>query len=384
MRNILYLKSGLCESNEAKLAGARRYAQSSHWRLQVVLYADASANNPVPDIATLLGFWKPAGVIVDSASSAVRLKPRVFGKVPVVFLDGERDEAVDCVVSDAAAVASAAARELLSLDLPNYAFVPYVEDVAWSRARGETFRSVIAQNGRPCATFRCRSRVREVFQQRLSAWLSSIEKPCGLFAVSDYVASFVIACASRARIAIPRDLVVIGADNERWICEKTSPTLTSVQLDFERAGYRAAEQLALRIAHPRRKAAGIDFGVMGIVHRESARRYRRHDGRVLAALAYIREHARDGIVVGDVVAEMGCGRRMAEILFREVADRSILDEIRAVRLELAKAMLTNTAASVPEIARDCGCGTVGRLRDLFLSAEGLPPLQWKKRRFAKS
>ena len=44
-------------------------------------------------------------------------------------------------------------------------------------------------------------------------------------------------------IAVPEQIQVVGVDNEEWICDHTSPTLTSVEPDFEGCGERAVETL---------------------------------------------------------------------------------------------------------------------------------------------
>ena len=204
--------------------------------------------------------------------------------------------------------------------------------------------------------------------------------PCGVFAANDHLASVVLECAARVGIKVPKDMAVIGVDNDKSICEHTSPTLSSIISDFGRGGYMAGELLHNRISHPRRKEPNMRFGVLGVRRRESTFAYSRPaDNRIRDAMEFIRLHACDGISSRDVVERMHCSRRMAEIRFREVMGCSMLDEIRAVRLSCAKELLANTSESVAAIADRCGYSTTESLRRIFLETDGITPFQWRKR-----
>ena len=52
---------------------------------------------------------------------------------------------------------------------------------------------------------------------------------------------------------MPKDIAVIGIDNDVVICENTIPALASVAPNFEQAGYLAAELLSRRFADPNMK-----------------------------------------------------------------------------------------------------------------------------------
>ena len=114
MKTVLYFQSGLNEDSLAKLEGVCRYAKAARWRVQTVLYADASfgrisCGGDCSDVARLIDLWKPAGAIVESGSLRTRLTAQAFGGLPLVFLDRDAEPGAVCVTSDARAVAEAAA-----------------------------------------------------------------------------------------------------------------------------------------------------------------------------------------------------------------------------------------------------------------------------------
>ena len=178
---------------------------------------------------------------------------------------------------------------------------------------------------------------------------------------------------------MPNDLAIIGVDNDPEICERSNPTLTSILLDHERAGYLAAQLLNEKMVSPRRKVKGTTFGPVCVYHRQSTFAYSRKDDWVSVALKLIRRNACDGLKAKDVILEMGCSRRLAELRFREVTGHSVLEEILSVRIERAKYLLEHSEKSIAEVAKNCGYGSANALRKVFLAETGKNPLAWRKR-----
>lgn len=387
MKTILYLQSSLNASNNSCLEGVSRYAKTAGWRVHVTPYADAAYIRGDhtdaarrPDVRGLLGFWKPDGVVAECGAAGDLLKPKEFASTPVVFLDRLQTGRETCVTSDAKPIAEMAAKELLSLDFRTYAYVPFKERVSWSLERGAEFERLVRMNGCKFHLFRKRpfGDDAETYHAWLREWLRKAPKPLGVFAANDYMAEIVLSCAERERIDVPHELAVVGVDNDLDICERTTPTLTSILLDHERAGYLAAQLLNEKLTHPRQKVASGAFGPVCVYHRQSTFLYSRNDDRVAVALKLIRRNACDGLKAKDVIAEMGCSRRLAELRFRETTGRSILEEILSVRIERAKNLLEHSSKSVAEIAAACGYGSATALRKVFEPAVGMNPKDWRK------
>jgi len=387
VKTILYLQSSFNASNNSDLEGVMRYAKTAGWRVHVTPYADAayargdhSDAMRSPNVAGLLDFWKPDGVIAECGAAGNLLNPDDFMKAPVVFLDRIPMGNETCVTSNAKPIAALAAKELLSLGWRTYAYVPFKERTAWSVERGEAFERLVKMNGCKFHLFRRRpfGDDAETYRAWLREWLRKSPKPLGIFAANDFIAETVLSCAEREKIDVPDDLAVIGVDNDLDICERTTPTLTSILLDHDRAGYLAAELLNEKIAHPRRKVASGMFGPVCVYHRQSTFVYSRNDDRVAVALKLIRRNACDGLSAKDVIAEMGCSRRLAELRFREVTGHSILEEILSVRIERAKQLLRHSSKSVVEIAAACGYGSANALRKVFEPIVGKTPRNWRK------
>jgi len=383
VKSILYFQSSLCASNVSELNGVYRFAKDARWSVRVIPYGESSAGREhvvrVPDIPELIDFWNPVGAIVDCGAAPRLIGPDAFPRLPVVFLDYPDGDGICNVTFDARTIAETAARELLSVGCTSFGYVPWSEALPWSVSRGEFFERIIRINGCKCHRFRPRILRHESEQAWLCEWLRSAPAPFGVFAANDYIGSKVISCAVRAGRKVGEDIFVIGVDNDTQICEHSEPTLTSILPDHDLAGYTAARVLCDRIAHPKRQVRPILISPVAVIHRASTHAYRRGDERVQKALEMIRRNACRGLTPGEVVAEMGCSSRLAQLRFREVTGGTIRSAIQSVRFEHAKNLLRSERLSVLDVARQCGYASTEALRKVFLAEGEGPPARWRRK-----
>jgi len=182
-----------------------------------------------------------------------------------------------------------------------------------------------------------------------------------------------------AGLNVPGDVAILGVDNEEIICENTSPTLSSIQPDFEMAGYQAAQLLEQFMRHNPRKPQTILYGVKQIVPRESCRPAWAVDRRLLRGLEFIRLNAGESIGVMDVARQMNVSRRMAELLFRRHLDHSIHEEIQQTRLVRLKTSLIETDFPIGMISGQCGYQTEMHAKRVFKQYAGITMTQFRKR-----
>ena len=246
---ILYLNHGKgVQVQKLEIAGIRRYAAARGWRVVTVPTAECSSER----ISELLSANSPViGCVIEGHPvSGKGLPPALFGSIPVVYLhvspslygkDAVRVEA------DNGAIARAAFDELSAGRPTAYAVIGFWgDDVYWSCARMRVFASLAAEAGASCATFPGTLPGKER-SAHLAAWVAQLPVHTAIFAVNDVTAAEAVVAARRAGRRIPRDLTLVGVDNDPAICETSSPKITSIQLDHERSGYVAARLLAARM-----------------------------------------------------------------------------------------------------------------------------------------
>lgn len=380
---VLVFQGAFCQTNRLELDGIYRFAREAGWTIHTVEYdtaAESRQNRRVRrdafDVKPLLAFWKPLGCIVECSGLSPKFELADFGRTPTVFLDRHPatiSKTAICVSSNAASIAECAARELLPLGLSDYAYVPWPTRTLWSVERGDLFAQHVRMNGKSLHVFdgRAKSADTLAYRTELSAWVRALPKPCAVFAANDYLADRVVSACAVNGIAVPDDVVVLGVDDETQICENAKPTLSSIRTDNERAGYLAASLLAERVSFPSHaRVASRQFGALGITRRASTRRFPDGDVRVRKALEYIRRYACEGIEPPDVVSEMGYSRRLADLRFRQLTGRTILDEIHAVRLQRVKELLRKPNVPLSSLPDFCGYASLDDLRRVFRQRAG--------------
>lgn len=193
MKRILYFQASGKVSARQKLEGVYAYGHAHGWDVQVIESGarERKANE-------LVAFWSPDGILVECGSEQNHFNPAIFGKMPVVFLDRNPKTLAKpafCVVHDSIATARLAARELLSLKLAAYAYVPWPEPRFWSEERESGFAEALKLNDRGYSCFSGKARTSDIrsLQKELGDWLAHLPKPVGIFAANDFMAAQVAA-----------------------------------------------------------------------------------------------------------------------------------------------------------------------------------------------
>ncbi len=392
---VLYLDFPEREDNHLrKLAGIRRYASVREWEVQTITRRELDCAAVKATCVGEGGRPKPIGCIVETlADYRSILPPRLFGDVPVVYLDPSRPlnwRGAAVVACDNAAVAAAAYDEL-SAGMPQcYAAVPSCSAFPWNRERIDAFRVLCAADGRELRVFPARRREpKERRVARLAKWLAGLPSRSAVFAANDTVAKDIAEAASAIPRHIPRELTVIGVDGEpgaedhgmfRAFGER--PGLSSVKLDFELAGYEAArllgELVALRASPSPSETRTAVFGPLCVLRRESTRGPGRREQFVMEAVDVIRREACEGLTAAALAGHFDCSRRLFELRFREAMGHSVLDEILHVRLEKAQTLLMRRDIPIARIAPLCGFRTGIELRKLFRLRFKTSMRRWRK------
>ena len=176
---------------------------------------------------------------------------------------------------------------------------------------------------------------------------------------------------SDKKIKIPKDIAILGVDNDTLICENAQPRLSSVQPDFGNEGHLAAEILDQMMNGKETSSSTVLVGVTRIVQRESTAEQSHAGLLVQKALAYIDRHALEGIGVNDVVQHLNCSRRLADLRFRELQGTSIMQTIIEKRLDEVRRRLAGTKEKIDAIASACGFDNSNYLKNLFKKRFGM-------------
>jgi LacI family transcriptional regulator len=367
------------------LSGIFRYAKTRiGWDVRLIQLPNATH----PERIRRLAAQGIDGLIASDLSNVALKEIVTRTDVPVVFIgpptlpiprpSGGKTSFVSC---DDIAIGAMGAKHFLSLGAFNgFGFLFAGKDPRWPNLREQGFRDTLAAAGKTCCTFRSPTAADErIDEDDLAAWLKSLPKPTAVMTFYDPYAVQVVNVCREQGISVPGQVSVLGVDNDGLLCEFADPPLSSIQPDHERAGLLAARELHALMSNPERKPCTLVSPVIGIVERESTRPLAPSAHLIRKALGFINANAAKGISVKDVVAHLKISRRLADLRFREIEGRSILQTIEARRLELAERALQETNRPVTAVARESGYRNVKTFEAAFRRKHGISPSVFRKR-----
>ena len=324
--------------------------------------------------------WKPDGIIVSDTQDIDKITS--ISIPTIIHTVKQRYPNLPSIVGDCQRSAAMAAEHLLACGFRNFAFCG-LGHFYWSQERYDSFRNTLAAKGIAVNFYELmkskRRRSHEAEQKSLVEWLSGLPKPVGLMACADDCSQNVIEACKIAEIKIPDQIAVIGVDNDDMVCELSNPPLSSIALNFERAGYLAGQLMDQLIAGE----TGIDQEIVveptHVVVRESTDILAIEDQDVSRAVRFIRQNAKQLIQVPDVLTAVSCSQRSLHEKFVKILGRTVHDEIKRMRVEQIALMLRETDLTISQIAFDLGYSDANHISRYFRSAKGISPLDHRKR-----
>jgi len=301
-------------------------------------------------------------------------------KIPCVSVSGAmRLLPLPIVTSDDRIIGSLAAGHFLERRLRQFAYVG-IEGQADSEGRLTGFGERLIAEGlaRPVVhQVPAHYGIKEI--EALGQWLTNLPKPSGVFAFNDALARCVVDGCYNAGIKVPNGIAVLGCGNDSVVCGLASPPISSVALPAERVGFEAANILFSLLSRKKVEKARFELDVSSVIPRGSTDTVSIADPDVAAAMRFILAHAGEWIGVRELLLAVPVQRRSLERKFRRVLGRSPLEEIRRVRVDLARQILSSTDLPMPIVARRSGFSEAKQLSMVFRSIVGMTPTDYRAR-----
>ncbi|MBI1347912.1 helix-turn-helix domain-containing protein [bacterium] len=327
--------------------------------------------------------WKGDGIIARIETEEIAQILRKT-QLPVVDVSAARPlTSVPWVETDDTAIAKMAVEHLAERGFRRLAFAGDSR-FNWSRFRQQAFVTACDEAGLPCdlAPETWQATRRKPSSASLCSfpeWLTHIEKPLGLFCCYDIKAQQVLDVCRTLNIAVPEQVAVLGVDNDPILCNLCTPPLSSVIPDAFRTGYTAAELLERMLRGETVSPQPYLIPPLGIETRQSTETLAVEDPVIAEALRFIRERARDGIDVSDVLKVVPWSRRVFESRFQQIVGRSPHQEIVRVRLSRVQQLLADTDLSLSEIAMRTGFEHPEYLSVVFKRELGITPSAYRQK-----
>lgn len=282
------------------------------------------------------------------------------------------------VIPDDRAIGATAAQYLADLGLRHFGYWAYI-DAAFSTLRLAGFRETLAKSDLKTRVWSDDLTIRDADAPATTLeWLEKLPKPAGIFCPNDTIATMILDLCREAKIRVPEEVCILGVDDDELLTQISHPPLSSIALHTQKIGFEAARLLDEMMSRPAAPAASVLFPPVGVVARQSTNLLAIEDADVLAAVRYIRDHVHERLTVDDVLDAVPVNRRFLERRFKDHLGRTPLQEIRRVRIEKAKELLSGTDMSMPTVAKRSGFPNPERLANVFHAMTGMTPTQYRR------
>ncbi len=327
----------------------------------------------------------PDGII---AHVPTREDEAVLGKLalPTVNVSGRiRHSVFTTVNSDDREVGRLALQHFYGRNLRHFAYVGDRNHAA-SRLRWEGYQSAARLIGATAQRhFLPNVETDAPYPERqradLARWLKQLDRPVGVFCLTDRVAVEVADACDRASLKIPEDIAVLGTGNDSTRLDFANVEISSIQLDTTRIGELAAETLHDMIRHPGREPTEMLVLPLRISIRRSTEKYAVDDELVAGALDYISSHAGNPVYVEAVARTAGVSRRSLEMRFRRALGTSVYAQVQRIRFERVVALMADPEMSLDEIAYNTGFGGAAAFSTMFRKHFRVAPSAYRQSLF---
>jgi len=340
----------------------------------------------VTEITPDLKAWRVDGIIARVRTQAIADQLIATG-VPFVDVDFALPQLLPAgLENNDRKVAELAAEHLIACGLSNFAFVGWAPDnqaaAYWESARLKHFTAAVAeQAGAEVHQYNWPKNPKHWSwsreQKYLARWLKTLDKPIGIMASNDQRARHVLEAARLAELEIPRDLAVMGVDNDEVLCEMSTPSISSVAVNAPRIGFEAAKLLDRMLAGKKMPSRRITIEPLGVVARQSTDTLAMDDEHVVAALRFIRSNIDKPVRVADILESVPVSRKTLEVRFAKAIGRTPHAEIHRARLDRVKTLLAQTDWPLKKIAAASGFTYAEHMHSVFRKETKMTPSQYR-------
>lgn len=362
------------------MQGIYRYLNENriHWDIRIKRDSDEFGLENV----TRYQRWGIDGIIFGMCAPDNRLDAPIAEIAsqpePIVAVDirdqptlDRRHHKVSFINTDTLSVGREAARFFLRHGgYKSFGYVPDFRGRSWSTLRGDAFVAALKEKGFDCPRYRHPPLDREN-SEHFKDWIRHLKKPTALFVACDDQALTVVEMCRAIKLSIPRDVSILGVDDDEVIDDSCEPTLSSVHPNHERQGFLAAARLNDLMSGKRHVPRHTEIPILGICSRASTRNEAPAGILVQNALAYIAQNFQYGISPVVVARHFKVSRRLLDLRFVETIGTSVNAAIREQQLSAVRNRLSDTNDPIDTIAELCGFSNANYLKTLFKKRFGL-------------
>lgn len=356
--------------------GIERYALEHRWHLSATLARDQ----------LLPWGWRGDGILAWLGIDDDLARFVVQAGVPTVDFSFRRPELkFPRVLEDHAHAAQLVADHFVLRGFTHFFF--YSNTGNWTyQERGRAFIEALKRYHHDCTWLRWQQPTADRSDRphwvRLQHWLASelkgAPKPVAVFAANDSQALEVLDACELARLEVPEEVAIVGAENYLLAPEALPTPVSSVDTNLETMGYRGAQVLDEVMSGKRPPEEPIRVPAASLIVRKSSDILAVNHKGLASSLRFIQERLHEPIGVEDLVRVAAMSRRALHKAFLEHLGRTPGQEIQRERIERAKRLLATSDHKLEVIATMCGYQGANSFCVAFSRLAGMTPDQYRK------
>jgi LacI family transcriptional regulator len=248
----------------------------------------------------------------------------------------------------------------------------------WSDQRARSFRKRLREAGRECdildipGSLAIDWSMNPGAQKKLLQWVQKLGKGTAIMVGHDLMANHLVDLCRQHSIQVPRDIAVLGVGNHQMSCKLSPVPISSIDTGVPDVAMQAAQMLH-DLIEGKQPDSPVKVPPIGVVERQSTELMVYGNDLVSRMIAYIREHACNGLTVPDLLDHFPISRRTLARRFEKYVGRSPAAEIRRVRLQEARILLAESDLSLTDIAHRCSFADLPHMDRAFRQAFGTSP-----------
>lgn len=300
--------------------------------------------------------------------------------IPSIFIRASENQNAEYINGphiDDQAIGRLAGEEFSLLNLGYWGFVHW-DGVMWSEARRRSFHSYATARAVSNEALSLPADVRHSWAavEAIAKWLAPIPKPCGILACNDQAGIDVINAANQLGLSVPDEVAVIGVDNDRLLCETTSPSLSSIDLRGVDIGRAAAVALGKSMGLLKPDSPSMLQPAKTVV-RESSHEINKSMLTYQKSLDYLAAQSLKGTSVTKLATACGVSRRGLERAFEKCTDTSPAVLIREMRIKAITDLLRDKSSSIESISQQAGFSEASGLSNFVKRMTGKSPGEFR-------
>ena len=323
-------------------------------------------------------------MLTERACEVVFVSGKRIRTPHVFYLSSKSPTSAPAVGVDNHAVGRMAAEHLIERGYANLACIA-PKGMPWASERVEGFLQTCRERRMECGSHVLPLEALPIYwrtnfshrDHRLHDLVSNIPKPCGVFAVNDVVACFVIESARSHGFNVPYEVGVLGVDDDPIPNAAAGLSISSVQLPFREVGRQAGMILDL-LTQRKPVQPRLVLSPIRVTARASTNAFMVADELVRNAQAYIEENRHRSLRVVEVIKHTRTTAVTLGKRFQRVLNVFPSKYILIRRIEYAKELLREGRLNISEVSQACGFHSCSYFCHMFKRVTKTTPTEMRQ------